>query len=78
VSQSTKRTLTTGKVFASGAYVLLGALMILNHRHNSPDMARDILMGVAFVVLGLVWFWKRERLLSENRKSPPPPIAPAS
>ena len=76
--QSEKRPFTTTSLFASGAYVLLGALMILNHRHNSPDMARDILMGVAFVVLGLVWFWKRERLPSENRKSPPPPIAPAS
>lgn len=50
----------------SAAYVLLGALMILNHRHNSPDMAFDILLGSVFVVLGLVYFWKRERLPSEN------------
>jgi hypothetical protein len=69
VRQSTERTLTTRKILTSAGYVLLGALMIIAHRHSSPDeMAFDILMGAAWVVLGLAWFWKRERLPSENQK----------
>jgi len=69
VRQSTERTLTTRKILTSAGYVLLGALMIVAHRHSRPDdMAFDILMGAACVVLGLVSFWKRERLPSENRK----------
>jgi uncharacterized membrane protein len=57
---------STKRTFMGAAYVLVGSIMILasiGYIHRHPDyMAFQIVMGVAWVVGGLVRFRKRERL----------------